>query len=157
MSPSDRRRVDPAGLAIAGILLALALLVFWDTNRLELNAVYGVGPKAMPYVVASGLALLALGNGVLALKGALPSRESVDFTAIALILGGRAALIGLIALGGGCIPATAILFAAVATAFGRRAILTDLLIGLVLGLCTYLLFAKLLALTLPTGPLERLL
>jgi putative tricarboxylic transport membrane protein len=157
MSPSDRRRVDPAGLAIAGILLALALLVFWDTNRLELNAVYGVGPKAMPYVVASGLALLALGNGVLALKGALPERESVDFTAIALILGGLAALIGLIALGGGFIPATAVLFAAVATAFGRRAIFTDLLIGLVLGLCTYLLFAKLLALTLPTGPIERLL
>ena len=157
MSPSDRRRVDPAGLAIAGILLALALLVFWDTNRLELNAVYGVGPKAMPYVVASGLALLALGNGVLALKGALPARESVDFTAIAFILGGLAALIGLIALGGGFIPATAVLFAAVAAAFGRRAILTDLLIGLVLGLCTYLLFAKLLALTLPTGPLERLI
>jgi putative tricarboxylic transport membrane protein len=156
MSPSERRRVDPAGLAIAGILLALALLVFWDTNRLELNAVYGVGPKAMPYMVASGLAVLALGNAVLAFKGALPARESVDFTAIALILGGLAALIGLIALGGGFIPATAVLFAAVATAFGRRAILTDLLIGLVLGVCTYLLFAKLLALTLPTGPLERL-
>lgn len=156
MSPSERRRVDPAGLAIAGILLALALLVFWDTNRLELNAVYGVGPKAMPYMVASGLAVLALGNAVLALKGALPARESVDFTAIALILGGLAALIGLIALGGGFIPATAVLFAAVATAFGRRAFLTDLLIGLVLGVCTYVLFAKLLALTLPTGPLERL-
>ncbi len=157
MTPASPRRLDPAGLVIALVLLALAGLVFWDTNRLELNAVYGIGPKAMPYVVASGLALLALGNGVLALKGALPRRESVDFTAIALILGGLAALIGLIALGGGFIPATALLFAAVATAFGRRAVLTDLLIGLVLGLATYLLFAKLLALTLPMGPLERLI
>jgi putative tricarboxylic transport membrane protein len=111
----------------------------------------------MPYLVAGGLSLLALGNAVLAIRGALPERESIDFTALALILGGLAALIALIALGGGFIPATAVLFAAVATAFGRRAILTDLLIGLALGLMTYLLFAKLLALTLPTGPLERLL
>ncbi|HEX2553250.1 MAG TPA: tripartite tricarboxylate transporter TctB family protein [Microvirga sp.] len=157
MTPSARHRVDPAGLAIAAILLALALLVFWDTSRLELNAVYGVGPRAMPYLVAGGLAVLALGNAVLAFQGALPARESIDFTALLLILGGLAALIALIGLGGGFIPATAVLFAAVATAFGRRAILTDLLIGLGLGLATYLLFAKLLALTLPVGPLERLL
>jgi putative tricarboxylic transport membrane protein len=50
-----------------------------------------------------------------------------------------------------------VLFAAVSTAFGRRAVLTDLLIGLGLGLAAYLLFAKLLALTLPVGPLERLI
>jgi putative tricarboxylic transport membrane protein len=142
---------------IALILLALAGLVYWDTNRLELNAVYGIGPKAMPYVVATGLLLLALGNAVLALRGALPERETIDFGALALILGGLAALIALIAFGGGFILATAVLFAAVSTAFGRRAVLTDLLIGLGLGLATYLLFAKLLALTLPVGPLERLI
>jgi len=154
---SSVRRLDPAGLVIALILLALAGLVYWDTNRLELNAVYGIGPKAMPYVVATGLLLLALGNAVLALRGALPERETIDFGALALILGGLAALIALIAFGGGFILATAVLFAAVSTAFGRRAVLTDLLIGLGLGLATYLLFAKLLALTLPVGPLERLL
>ncbi len=157
MTPASPRRVDPAGLVIALILLALAGLVYWDTNRLELNAVYGIGPKAMPYVVATGLLLLALGNAVLALKGALPARETIDFGALALILGGLIALIALIAFGGGFILATAVLFAAVSTAFGRRAVLTDLLIGLGLGLATYLLFAKLLALTLPVGPLERLL
>jgi putative tricarboxylic transport membrane protein len=157
MTPASPRRLDPAGLVIALILLALAGLVYWDTNRLELNAVYGIGPKAMPYVVATGLLLLALGNAVLALRGALPERETIDFGALALILGGLAALIALIAFGGGFILATAVLFAAVSTAFGRRAILTDLLIGLGLGLAAYLLFAKLLALTLPVGPLERLL
>jgi putative tricarboxylic transport membrane protein len=93
---------------------------------------------------------------VLAFRGGLPERESIDFSAIALILGGLAALIALIAFGGGFILATALLFAMVARAFGRRAFLTDLAIGFVLGLFTYLLFAKVLALTLPTGPLERL-
>ena len=65
----------------------------------------------------------------------------------------RLAIIG---LGGGFIPATAVLFAATATAFGRRAILTDLGIGIVLGLVVYLLFAKLLTLSLPVGPIESL-
>lgn len=150
------RRTDFAGLAIAAILVALAALLFWDMGNLQLNAVYGIGPKAMQIVVATGLLLLGFGNAVLAFRGGLPERESVDFGAIALILGGLAALIGVIALGGGFILATALLFAAVARAFGRRALLIDLAIGFALGLLAYLLFAKLLALTLPVGPLERL-
>ena len=157
MSPVTRRRVDPAGLAIALVLLVLSGIVFWDMNRLELNAVYGVGPKAMPMVVAAGLVILGLANAVFAVRGGLPARESVDFSAIAYILGGLAALIALIALGGGFILATAVLFAAVARAFGRRALLMDLVIGLVLGAAAFLLFAKLLALTLPVGPIERLI
>ena len=76
----------------------------------------------MPIVIASGLVLLALGNLVMAWRGDLPERESADPRAIVLILGGLAALIALIGLGGGFIPATAILFAATAAAFGRRAI-----------------------------------
>jgi putative tricarboxylic transport membrane protein len=68
-----------------------------------------------------------------------------------------AALIAIIGLGGGFIPATAVLFAATATAFGRRAIHIDLAIGLVLAIVVFLLFDKLLTLSLPAGPLERLL
>ena len=49
------------------------------------------------------------------------------------------------------------LFAATAAAFGRRAIHIDLAIGLVLGTAAYLMFAKLLSLSLPMGPVERLL
>jgi putative tricarboxylic transport membrane protein len=61
------------------------------------------------------------------------------------------------AVGGGFIAGTALLFAATATAFGRRAPVTDLAIGLALGAVVYLLFVKLLSLSLPMGPLERLL
>jgi putative tricarboxylic transport membrane protein len=43
-----------------------------------------------------------------------------------------------------------------AAAFGRRAFFIDLAIGFVLGLAVYLVFTKLLALSLPAGPLERL-
>jgi putative tricarboxylic transport membrane protein len=151
------RRPDPAAIAVAGLLLVLALVLLWDMSRLQIGATYGLGPKAMPIVVAVGLALLAIGNLVMAFTSGLPEAEPVDSRPILLILGGLAALIALIGLGGGFIPATAVLFACTATAFGRRAFLIDLAIGAVLGTVAYLLFDKLLTLSLPAGPLERLL
>jgi putative tricarboxylic transport membrane protein len=153
----EARRPDIAGLAIAGILLIIALVIFWDTHTLALAPTYGLGPKAMAYVVASGMAVLAFGHAFLAWRGDFPERESFDPKAIVLILGGFAALIAIIALGGGFIPATAVLFAATSTAFGRRAIVTDLLIGAGLAVAVFLLFDKLLTLSLPAGPIERLL
>ena len=151
------RRPDTAGLVIAGGLLALAAVVLWDMNRLGITSVYGLGPKAMPIVVAAGLALLAAGNLILALRGDLPAREHLDLRPILLIVGGLIAVMALVAFGGGFVLAMAILFAATAAAFGRRAFLVDLAIGLVLGVVIYLLFVKLLTLSLPAGPLERLI
>jgi putative tricarboxylic transport membrane protein len=100
--------------------------------------------------------VLAAGNFWLAWRGDFPERESLEPKAIVLILGGLAALIAIIGLGGGFIPATAVLFAATATAFGRRAIHIDLAIGAVLAVAVFLLFDKLLTLSLPAGPIERL-
>lgn len=156
MMTDEGRRADTAGVAIALVLLAIAGVIFWDMSRLQLTSVYGLGPKAAPIVVASSLAFLALGNLYLALRGALPEREASDPKAILLILGGLAALIASVGLGGGFIPGTALLFAATAAAFGRRALLADLAIGFVVAVVVYLIFVKFLGLSLPTGPLERL-
>ena len=151
------RKVDSTGIFITGLLLFVASVIVWDTTNLQISSVYGVGPKAMPYVVASGLVLLAIGNLVMTLRGGLPARESADPKAIALILAGQVALIAIIGLGGGFIAATAILFATTSAAFGRRAFLTDFAIGIVLGVVIFLMFDKLLTLSLPAGPIERLL
>jgi putative tricarboxylic transport membrane protein len=153
---SQDRRVDPAGIVVAGLLALLAGLILWDMSTLQISQTYGVGPKAMPIVVAVGLGLLAIGNLVLAFRGGFPEREPAAHLPIILILGGLLAVIVVIAIGGGFIPAVTILFAATAAAFGRRAILTDLAIGFVLGTAAYLMFSKLLSLSLPMGPLERL-
>jgi putative tricarboxylic transport membrane protein len=150
------RNIDRAGAAIAVLLFLLAAVIFWDMASLQLATTYGVGPKAMPLVVASFLALLAVGNLVLALRGEFPPREEFDPKALLLILGGFVALITIIALDGGFVPATAVLFAATAAAFGRRAFLIDLLIGLVLATVVFLMFSKVLTLSLPMGPIERL-
>ena len=151
------RRVDRAGLVIAIALAALAAVLVFDASRLSSAAMYGVGPQAMPLVVAAGLALLAIGNFIDALRGNLPPRESADPRPVLLILAGLALLIAIIGLGGGFILATSALFVATSAAFGRRAILIDFAIAIVLSTLVYLAFDKLLTLSLPAGPLERLL
>ena len=151
------RRVDPAGVVIAFALAALAAVLVWDARQLSSTSMYGMGPEAMPIVVAVGLGLLAIGNLIDALRGNLPPRESADPKAVLLILGGLALLIAIIGFGGGFILATSALFVTTSAAFGRRAILADSAIALVMSTLIYLAFDRLLTLSLPTGPLERLL
>lgn len=148
--------VDRAALAIGLCLLALAALTAWDASRLTLTSVYGMGPEAVPYLLAGGLTLLAGGHFWVGVKSALPDREVADHRAIGWIALGLLALIAVIGFGGGFIPAMTLLFAATARAFGRANFLVDLLIGLALAILVYFMFTKLLTLSLPEGPLERL-
>ena len=161
MSPGDPaqppRRVDRAGIVIAALLAVLAVVLVWDARGLPTTAMYGMGPEAMPIVVASGLALLAIGNFIDAVRGNLPARESADPVPVFLILVGLALLIAIIGFGGGFIPATSALFVATSAAFGRRAILADAIIAIAMSTLIYLAFDRLLTLSLPAGPLERLL
>ncbi len=151
-----RRGVDWAGVAIAAALALLAIVIVLDAMRIQANVTYGMGPEAIPIVIAIGLGVLAIGNLVNALRGDFPEREDMDFRPVGLVLAGLAAMIAIIGLGGGFIPAMTVLFAATATAFGRRAILTDLAIGFVIGTIIYIAFSRLLTLSLPAGPIERL-
>jgi putative tricarboxylic transport membrane protein len=165
VSASDRaqggarapRRIDRAGIVIAIALVALAAVLVLDALRIQANVVYGLGPQAMPIIVAVGLAILAAGNLINALSGGDVEPEDMDFRPVLLILAGLALMIAIIGLGGGFIPAMTVLFATTATAFGRRAIVADLIIGFVIATVIYLAFSKLLTLGLPEGPLERLL
>lgn len=151
-----RRGVDWAGIAIAAALALLAMVIVLDAMRIQANVTYGMGPEAIPIAIAIGLGVLAAGNLVNALRGDFPEREDMDFRPVGLVLAGLAAMIAIIGLGGGFIPAMTVLFAATATAFGRRAIFTDLVIGFVIGTVIYIAFSRLLTLSLPAGPLERL-
>ena len=151
------RRIDRAGVVIAAALAVLAAVLVWDASKLPSTTMYGMGPEAMPVVIAIGLVILAVGNLIDALRGTLPARESMDPKPVWLIICGLALLIAIIGCGGGFIRATSALFGTTSAAFGRRAVAADTVIALVITTLIYLAFDKLLTLSLPAGPLERLL
>lgn len=154
---SERRRPDTPGFVIAAGLVGLGVLVAWDASNLGAASTYSpIGPSAASYAVALGLAALGIATAVMAWRGGLPERESFDPYAVLLILGGIAGLTAIIYYGGGFIFGTTVLFAATSRALGHPRIFLDLAIGFTLSLAIYVVFTKLLSLSLPQGPLERL-
>lgn len=156
MQMSAGRRFDVRALVMGAALFVAALVVLRDAAAQTMASAYGLGPAAMPYTVSAALAVLGVGHIVSAFRGGLPVPERADPTAIGWIALGLVALLLCIGFGAGFVLATTILFATTARAFGRRAFLIDAAIGFVLGVSIHLLFAKLLTLSLPSGPLERL-
>jgi putative tricarboxylic transport membrane protein len=157
-SPGSKpHHIDKPGLIMAAILGLLALVLWREAYTMSGAVSYGVGPTAALKVVAGGLLVLAIATAVAAIRKPGGETEPMDAKPVWLILAACAVMIAFIKFGVGFIPATTVLFAATATAFGRRNIPADLAIGFALSVLIYLLFSKLLTLTLPQGPLERLL
>jgi putative tricarboxylic transport membrane protein len=150
------RHIDRPAIFAGIALLFFAAIVIADAAGQTIEAAYGLGPAAMPYVVGSGLAVLGLAHVVVAFRDGLPKPEAADRSALLWIGGGLIGLIACIALGLGFTLATAILFACTARGFGRRAFAADVAIGAAMGFIIFIVFAKVLTLVLPPGPFERL-
>jgi len=148
---------DRSAVVVGVALLLLAGILFYDAVNLGRAVAYGIGPAMMPKVIAAGLVVLGVLSILSGLRTGDERPEPFDMRAVVTIIAGFLALTAIIGLGGGFLPAMTVLFAVTAHAFGRRAILTDLALGFGLSLLTYLLFSKLLALSLPKGPLEMLI
>ncbi len=150
------KRIDRPALVVAVLLLACAAIVARDAASQTIVSTYGMGPTAVPYLVSACLAALGLAHLVVAFRDGIPKPGPADAQAVLWILGGLVGLVACIALGGGFILATALIFACTARGLGRRAFAVDLGIGLALGLVIFLVFLKLLTLSLPAGPVEHL-
>ncbi len=131
-------------------------MIFVDTARIGGAASYAkIGPKAFPYAIATGLLLLSIGTAVKAWRGDFPARERDAPAPILWIVGGLAAQMLLLKLAGFSI-ATGILFACTARGFGKGPLWITLPVGILLSLAVWLIFGRVLQLSLPAGPLERL-
>jgi putative tricarboxylic transport membrane protein len=120
-----------------------------------------IGPRFFPYLVGIG----AVVCGVLLLVGALRGFRSEPEGGEDVDLGVRdnlrPVLVIAVALASGAllmkpagfVLASTVIFTGVALAFGSRRRLRDVAIGLLLSLCAYLAFTRLLSLTLPAGVL----
>ena len=148
---------DRSGLVIAVLLAALAAVIFYETRAMKVTALYArVGPTTFPYVIATVLAVLAVGTALSALRGGFPQREPERLAPILWIVGGLALQLLLLKPAGFSI-ATGCLFALTARGFGRGPLWLTIPIGIVFSLAVWLIFSRLLMLSLPAGPLERLI
>ena len=155
-STTETRRPDGAALVIALVLAGLAALIFWDVDRLGDVVGYSpVGPATVPKWIAFGLLGLAAWTALAAFRRDFPEREHQEIAPVAWIIGGLAGQMLLLPTLGFSI-ATGLLFAATARAFGKRQLWFSLPIGIAISLAVRLVFALLLQLSLPAGPLERL-
>ena len=154
---TQRRRPDWAALTIAAGLLALAFLVAWDASRLGAGGADArIGPQTIPYVIAICLAGLAAWTVIAAYRRDFPEREQQDVAPVLWIVGGLVLQMALIKFTGFSI-ATGLLFAMTARGLGRVSVPLALLSGILISAVVWFIFARVLALTLPAGPLEQLM
>ena len=153
---SQERRPDGAALVIAAALAALAAVIFWQTKAMPVTAQYArVGPTTMPYVMSGFLAVLAVGHVLMAFRHGLPECEADRPGPMLWIVGGLVAQMLLLKPLGFSI-ATGFLFAFAARGFGKGPLWLTVPLGIVLSFAIWLIFAGLLNLSLPAGPLEQL-
>lgn len=164
MTIDDVKKVPAwrAPLIVGLVLLALATLALADSFRVSAGAGPGVGPAVGLRLVGGLLGLLSVAHFLTAWRHRgerwpLPFGETFHPVALAWVLGGLIAQIVVLALGGGFIVAATILFVCTACGFGRPLLSLGPVYGVALSALVYTFFTKALSLTLPAGPLERLL
>lgn len=154
--PATKRRPDRAALCIAVLLATVSGVIFWDMTRLTQATGYSqVGPASVPKAIAFALAGLAVWTVFAAFRHDFPEREPQEVKPVLWIVSGLVAQMLLLNTAGFSI-ATGIMFALTAYGFGKRKLWFSIPIGIAACYVIWLIFAKLLQLSLPAGPLERL-
>ena len=155
--PNLSRRHDGAAFVIALVLAAIAAVIIWQTSLMRVPPIQAkVGPTVFPYVIAVGLIVLSIGTAFSAFRGSFPARDKINYRPVLWVVGGLLAQMLLIGWAGFSIG-SAVLFAFVAKGFGRGPLWMTLPIGFVLAFVIWFIFSRGLQLSLPAGPLERLI
>ncbi|MEV0585625.1 tripartite tricarboxylate transporter TctB family protein [Nonomuraea sp. NPDC050310] len=168
--PSAGRREPPAGrtrwwarpeLVLALVVLGLGVLVILGTLDVTASAsALGLGPRFFPLLVGGAMVLIGLFYVADVLRGGHGDPEETedvdagapaDWRSVLLVSGIFLAFVAILPLAGWMIAAS-LLFFALAVALGAEHKLRAALIGVVLGVTTYLVFVKGLGVTLPGGP-----
>src|SRR5262245_24937350 len=144
---------------IAAGVLVLAAVVFWQTAIIPVSPIYAkVGPTAVPYLTAAGLAVLGVLLLVEALRGGWQPPEEREFTVdqAALMWVAAGLILNVLMIGPlGFTLASIALFICVARGFGSRAIVRDAAIAAAFALVAYFGFAKTLGINIGAGWVEN--
>ena len=155
-----------ATATVGAVLFGLAAVIGRDLTLMAPAQAVGVGPTAAMRIVVLLLVVLGLAHvaAALRMRAALRGRKTSELgtvltnrAAMGWVLGGLVGMILVLQFGGGFIIGSTWLFAATARAFGQPIRIKSPAIGFVLAALVYAFFTQALSLSLPAGPLERLL
>lgn len=165
-SPSPKPAISWPDLLMALALTALGVWLFFGTQRIADSGMSTViSPRIFPLIVSGGMTILGLTLLVFTLRGerAEPAAEEdtdpnapVNLAAAGIILGGFL-IVALLLFPLGFVFGTALVYFSVAFAFGERRSLLLIVVSLIVALITYVVFTRVLGLTLPPGILKGLL
>jgi putative tricarboxylic transport membrane protein len=157
--PGGRRLRPAIGEIIIGAgVLALAVVVYWQTTLIPVSPIYAkVGPTVMPTMTAAGLAVLGALLLVDAFRGGWQTEEEKevrpDRAALLWVVAGLVLNVLLIGTAGFTL-ASIVLFVCVARGFGSKSPLRDAAIGAAFALVAYLGFAQTLGINIGGGLVE---
>ena len=155
--PNLSRRPDGAAFVLALVMAVIAAVIIWQTSIMRVPPIQAkVGPQVFPYAIAGGLLLLSIGTALSAWRGSFPAREKDSYGPMLWIIAGLIGQMLLIGWAGFAIG-TAVLFGFTAKGFGRGPLWQTIPIGFVLAFVIWFIFARGLQLSLPAGPIERLI
>jgi putative tricarboxylic transport membrane protein len=147
---------DRAVLVIAAVLVLAGAAVAASTLHAPVTTGYSpVGARTVPFIRAGVLAVLGVFTAFAGMRGSFPEREKQDIPPMLWLVGGLAVQLLTMKTVGFSI-ATGLLFAAAARGFGRGTLWLTVPVGIVLSFVVWIIFAKGLQLTLPSGPVENL-
>jgi putative tricarboxylic transport membrane protein len=152
-------------LAFAGSLLALGLIVVFDTKNMLVPPASGtVGPQVFPYLVSGFLILVSVGIIVQVLRGNLGQPEGTEFGdtidktdfKTLLLVAGSMATYPLLIERAGFVVSTTVVFFGVSFAFGAKNKSKNLIISVIFSAIVYFSFTRGLNVNLPSGILGGL-
>ena len=157
-------KVDKAQYGLAAALLVVGVWTIIDASSLEVGFGDPIGPRVFPYLVGSGMCVIAVLLAVATARGDVPQGEEgedvdltspADWTTVLKLVGILVLNLLLVNLIGWAITG-ALLFAGAAWALGSRSLVGDLIVGAVLSVASWYFF-WFLGVPLPAGILDQVL
>jgi putative tricarboxylic transport membrane protein len=143
--PTGEKRIDRGQFALAAALLVVGVYTIIDARGLTVGFADPVGPRVFPYLIGTGMVVLAVLLAVATARGDLPQAEEgedidlttpADWVTVGKLVGVLVLNLLLVNLLGWAITG-ALLFAGAAWALGSRTLVRDLLVGAVLSVASW--------------------
>jgi putative tricarboxylic transport membrane protein len=142
---TDDRQIDRGQFALAAVLAVIGVYTIIDARGLTVGFADPVGPRVFPYLIGTGMVVLALLLALATFRGDLPEAEEgedvdlttpADWVTVAKLVGVLVLNLLLVNVLGWAITG-ALLFAGAAWSLGSRTVLRDLLVGTVLAVASW--------------------